>query len=75
LTEEIPDFLTFWELCQKVRKKKHNRIDLALNRFNFGYERPRSDDKLIDYSIGFEALLSPGKKDELRSDWGTVEVR
>ncbi len=65
MTEEIPDFLTFWELYQSTRSQQHSRIDLALRRFNFGYERIRPEDKLIDYSIGFETLLSKGKE-ELR---------
>jgi len=60
--EELPIFLKFWHFFQGVRKRKQNRAEVALRRFNFGYERVRPEDKLIDWLIGFEALLL--KKDE-----------
>ncbi len=59
---EIPDFLKFWDFFQRTRRKSHKRIDVALRRFNFGYERVRPEDKLIDYLIGFEALLLKGQE-------------
>lgn len=55
--EEVPDFLDFWGSFQEARVKTRRRIDVALRRFNFAYERVRPEDKLIDYLIGFEALL------------------
>lgn len=58
--EEVAEFLRFWEFFQRVRKKKQKRTDIALRRFNFAYERVRPEDKLIDYLIGFEALLLKG---------------
>jgi len=58
--EEVAEFLKFWEFFQRVRKKKQKRTDVALRRFNFAYERVRPEDKLIDYLIGFEALLLKG---------------
>ncbi len=62
LNNEIPAFLDLWKLFQKIREKKRNRIEIALRRFNFAYTRLLPEDKLIDYIIGFEALLL--KKDE-----------
>jgi hypothetical protein len=58
--EEVAEFLRFWGFFQRVRKKKLKRTDIALRRFNFAYERVRPEDKLIDYLIGFEALLLKG---------------
>lgn len=55
--QEVAEFLKFWGFFQRARKKKQNRTDIALRRFNFAYERVRPEDKLIDYLIGFEALL------------------
>ncbi len=60
--EEAPEFLKFWHLFQKARRKKQKRIDVALRRFNFAYERVRPEDRLIDYLIGFEALLLKGEE-------------
>jgi Apea-like HEPN len=53
--DEARGFPQFWQWFEKINRKK--RIDLALRRFNFGYERKTAEDKLIDYMIGFEALL------------------
>lgn len=55
--QEIPVFMDFWNLYRKVRKKDRKRIEIALRRFNFSYERVAPEDMLIDYLIGFEALL------------------
>ena len=64
--KEIPDFLQFWSSFQKARKRTRRRIDVALRRFNFAYERVRPEDRLIDYLIGFEALLLlEGERQEL----------
>lgn len=64
--EEIQSFLKFWKFFQKVRQKRRPRIENALRRFNFGYERVRPEDKLIDYLIGFESLLlKPKEQQEL----------
>lgn len=60
LKEEVAEFLKFWQFFQRVRKRKQKRTDIALRRFNFAYERVRPEDKLIDYLIGFEALLLKG---------------
>ncbi len=60
--QEAVDFLKFWEFFQRVSKKKQKTTNIALRRFEFAYERVRLEDKLIDYLIGFEALLL--KEDE-----------
>jgi len=57
-SEEVPRFTTFWEEYRQARRRNRPRIDLALRRLNFGYERTRPEDKLIDYMIGLEALLT-----------------
>jgi hypothetical protein len=58
--QEVAEFLKFLEFFQRVRKRKQNRTEIALRRFDFAYERVRPEDKLIDYLIGFEALLLKG---------------
>lgn len=58
-TEEISSFNGFWTDYRRVvgAKKRTPRFSLALRRFNFGYERVRPEDRLIDYTIALEALL------------------
>lgn len=56
-SNEVGSFKDFWHAYQRAKKVGQSRIDLALRRFNFGYERVRPEDKLIDYMIGLEALL------------------
>jgi hypothetical protein len=64
--EEASDFLKFWHFFKKARQKKQNRTEIAIRRFNFGYERVRPEDKLIDWMIAFEALfLRRGERQEL----------
>jgi hypothetical protein len=64
--EEVSNFLKFWDFFKKVRQKRQNRIEIAIRRFNFGYERARPEDKLIDWMIAFEALfLGRGGRQEL----------
>jgi len=58
--DEIPAFLAFWNFFRRIREKKNNRIEIALRRLNFSYERVEAQDRLIDYLIGFEALLLEG---------------
>jgi Apea-like HEPN len=55
--EEVPALRELWELVQATRLGAERRLSTAMNRFNFGYERPRPEDKLTDFLIGFEALL------------------
>ena len=71
---EIGRFLGFWQQYEKNRKamreakgkdKDSARVEVALRRFNLGYERARLEDMLIDYAIGFESLLLGGAQQEL----------
>jgi len=55
--DEIQAFSEFWPVYQKCRQVKRNRIEIALRRMNFAYEGTRPEDRLVDYLIGFEALL------------------
>lgn len=45
--------------------KKNKAFAMALRRFNYGYEKKRSDEQLIDYVISLESLLLKGSKQEL----------
>jgi Apea-like HEPN len=63
--DEIQPFSGFWQSYQCARQTRRKAIDVALRRLNFGYERIRPEDRLIDYSIGFEALLLGDNRQEL----------
>jgi hypothetical protein len=63
--EECKEFVGFWSTYQKVKQLKRNRIETATRRFNFAYERSRPEDRLIDYMIAFETLLSNERVGEL----------
>lgn len=65
--KEIPVFLEFWENYQKLQQEIRPRVGVAIRRFNFVYERKRFDDRLIDCSIGLEALLLT-KKDKKKGE-------
>jgi hypothetical protein len=67
--KEATEFLRFWQDYRQERREGHNRIEVALRRLNFGYERMRPEDRLIDYIIGFEALLL-GDQPDLRYKLG-----
>jgi hypothetical protein len=54
---EVVQLSEWWEMYRQTRATPRRGIDLALRRFNVGYERARLEDRLIDYFIGFEALL------------------
>jgi hypothetical protein len=54
---EGAQLLEWWEMYRQARVTARRGIELALRRFNVGYERARPEDRLIDYFIGFEALL------------------
>jgi|AP95_1055475.scaffolds.fasta_scaffold05073_2 hypothetical protein len=59
---ENGEFQEFWIAYQQAKQAGWTRLDLALRRFDFGYQRSMPEDKLIDYMIAFEALLL--RKDE-----------
>lgn len=64
--EDLPTFRAFWETYQPAMQAAGKRTGVASRRFEFAYERTRPEDKLIDYLIGFEALLLKSEeKDEL----------
>jgi len=68
--DEGEDFRKFWDRYSESRgfsgdPKWAEVRDIAVRRFNLGYERSRVEDKLIDYMVGFEALLLPGVEGEL----------
>ena len=62
---EVPEFSAFWREYQAVEIATRNRLRVSLGRLNFGYERTRPEDRLIDYIVGFEALLL-GDQPDLR---------
>ena len=49
--------MSHWQRYQSARQRKRKRLDAALRRFNFAYERKEPEDKLVDYMIALEALL------------------
>lgn len=57
IKDEAESFADFWTFFQGIRKSHPRRVEVALRRLDFAYERARPEDKLVDYLIGFEALL------------------
>ncbi len=66
---ETEQFRAFWRQYRRDRERKRPRIVLGLRRFNFAYERMRLEDRLIDYMIALEALLTK------RNDRGPLGYR
>ena len=50
-------FREFWQKYNQSKGTNLARLDLALRRFDFGYQRTMPEDKIIDYMIALEALL------------------
>jgi hypothetical protein len=69
----------FQDLCRSVMNTKiddNETLKVALDRFNYAYERDRIADKIIDYAISFEALFSKtGEKDSLVHKLATRSAR
>ncbi|HDH27704.1 MAG TPA: hypothetical protein ENH13_01075 [Euryarchaeota archaeon] len=59
--DEIPKFQKFWESFRS--KKISRKVRVALNRFNYLYERKNPVDNIIDCMIAMEALF--GNKDRI----------
>jgi hypothetical protein len=55
--DEVEAFMDSWVTFSRSRARDRLRASLALNRFNYGYERIRPEDRLIDYANALEALL------------------
>lgn len=52
---EVGEFLKFWDRWAAADRGKD--LNLAVRRFNLGCQRRLPEEKLIEYMIGFEALL------------------
>lgn len=52
-------FYKFWDEFKDIDVSKTKALNVAIRRFNYAYERERSDDRLIDHAIAFEALCLP----------------
>lgn len=53
---EINEFQSFWNKFDHLNQS--TKLSMAIRRFNYGYERDRPEDKLLDYMIAFEALFT-----------------
>ena len=60
---EVEEFKNFYENFREVKISDYPFLNIAINRFNYAYERKRQEDKLIDYMVAFEALFSEGSGD------------
>jgi hypothetical protein len=65
LGPKVADFLEFWNWFKDQRSVDNERVRMALRRFHFAYERARPEDKVLDYMIALEALLSDDERQEL----------
>jgi len=63
LTEAEPvEFRSFWDTFGKIYLRKPTPLSVAIRRFNYAYERDEIEDKLVDYMIAFEAMLTNRKE-------------
>jgi hypothetical protein len=54
---EVEEFKNFYKIIRDARNSDYKFLNMAINRFNYAYERKRQEDKLIDYMVAFEALF------------------
>ena len=54
---EIGQFKQFWSIYKKIDFQNLKFLKMAINRFNFAYEKKYPEDKLVDYMISFESLF------------------
>ena len=54
---EVEEFKNFYKKTRRIRFSDCKFLNMAINRFNYAYERKREEDKLIDYMVAFEALF------------------
>jgi len=64
--KEVPAFLELWQRYKKISQRRLKKILNSIARLNFGTERNRHEDKLIDYFVAFESLFLSKKDPELR---------
>lgn len=63
---EIEEFKKFWNKFSTLDLSKNKFLEIAIKRFNYGCERDKPEDKLIDYMIALGALfLKEEEKTEL----------
>lgn len=55
--QEVEPFLELWAHVESASATKRSEMDVPLARFNLGYVERDARERLIDYVIGFEALL------------------
>lgn len=63
--KDIKEFLTLWQKYKKTLQRGLKKITNATDRLNFGTERIRPTDRMVDYFIGFESLFLNDKDPEL----------
>lgn len=54
---EIEQFQEFWRTFREINFQSNPFLKMAIERFNFAYEKRGQEDKLIDYMISFESLF------------------
>jgi Apea-like HEPN len=54
------EFVAFWHAYRNYEHAKFKSVSAATMRFNFGYERVRIEDRIIDYVVALEAILLEG---------------
>ena len=69
---EIEQFQKFWKKFKEFDFQTVTFLKMAIERFNFAYEKRSQEDKLIDYMISFESLFM--KEDQELSHRLSVRV-
>ena len=62
-SSEVSEFKEFFVKFKNLKITQYNFLKIAINRFNYAFEKGRYEDKLIDYVMSFEALFSEGAGD------------
>ncbi len=65
--QETTELKEFWNIFKQFDFNRNKFLDIAIMRLNYAYERPKLEDKLIDFFISLEAMFLTGsEKSELR---------
>lgn len=62
-SSEVSEFKEFFVKVNNLKISQYSYLKIAINRFNYAFEKGRQVDKLIDYVMSFEALFSEGAED------------
>jgi len=60
--QEVNGLKEFWSRFKSFNFINNKSLEIAIKRFNYAYERPKSEDKLIDFFVSLEAMFLTGSE-------------